>query len=328
MARQKGILPLSGKLGDKIYYFRRDKNGKVNYFVRQAPDEVKQTVATKRAASDFGTASRCAKVMRHALKEYTQSYDSGALINSLNKVMGAVVRADNSHQPGNRRILAQHMHLLEGFSFNHATNIERLLGAMPVIAREDNCVTVSLPEIIFSRRRAFNGITHLSIRAIALSVDFTRHRCQQMASEAVIIPRDERRGLSFTLNTGSGDITCILLQVQAYYEVNGALHLSRNSECTALDIVSVALPVRPVKKKKREKKLYNNLSAFWSIPVVQIVPQRRRGHLAIADLPPGLRTPRIAVPGVETPRIAAPGVETPRIAVPGVETPRYKQGDS
>ena len=276
MARQKGILPLSGKLGDKIYYFRKDKHGKVHYFVRQAPAEVKQTAATKRTASDFGTASRCAKVMRHALKAYTQLYDNGTLINSLNKAMGEVVRADDSHTPGQRQVLAQHMRLLEGFCFNHETNIERLVNATPVITREENRVTVSLPEIVFSKRKALNGITHLGIKAIALSVDFAGHTCQQTASEAVIIRRDEKRGLAFTLNASSGDITCILLQVQAYYEVNGELCLSRSNMASALDVISVQAPVVPVKKEPRGKKIRNKIPAFWVTPVVQVVPGRRR----------------------------------------------------
>ncbi|SDF67837.1 hypothetical protein [Chitinophaga filiformis] len=287
MARQKGFLPLSGKLGDKIYYFRKDKRGRINYFVRQAPDEVKQTTATKRTASDFGTASRCAKVMRHALKEYTQLYDSGTLINSLNKVMGEVVRADDNHTPGQRQVLAQHMHLLEGFCFNHETNIERLVNTRPVITRQENRVTVSLPEIVFSKRKAFNGITHLGIRAIALSVDFAGLTCQQTASEAVIIQRDERRGVTFTLNASSGDITCILLQVQAYYEVNGELCLSQSNMASALDVISVQAPVVVVKKERRRKKLRNKMPAFWGTPVVRVVPGRKVRY----GSPPGVENP-------------------------------------
>lgn len=283
MARQTGILPISGKIGDKIYYARKDKRGKTHYFVRNAPDEVKQTAATKSAASDFGTASHCAKLIRYALREYTQHYDSGTLINSLNKAVGEVVRADGSHKAGHRKVVGKNMPLLEGFHFNHETNIERLLNETPVIENGNDQITISLPEISFSRSKAFSGITHLSIKAIALSVNFADQTSTQIASEAVIIKRNEKRQLTFTLNTNNKDITCILLQVQSYYEVNGQLHICQNRAASALDIISVIPPVASAQKKA--KKLKNKLPVFWSVPAIQMLPTRRKTvRPAISDL--------------------------------------------
>ncbi len=274
MGKQTGILPISGKIGDKIYYARKNKHGKTNYFVRNAPDEVRQTAATQSAAVDFGTASHCAKLMRDALREYTLYYDSGTLINSLNKAMGEVVWADIGHRPGHKRIEGKNMHLLEGFNFNNEANIDRLLNATPVIGNSNNQITVSLPEISFSRSKALNSVTHLSIKAIALSVNFANHTSTHIASEAVLIRRNEKRQVTFTLNTCNKDITCILLQVQSYYEVNGELHISQNKSASALDIISVIPPVTSAKKKV--KKLKTKLPGFWCAPAIQILPKRKR----------------------------------------------------
>ncbi|PWV56609.1 hypothetical protein [Chitinophaga sp. S165] len=274
MGKQTGILPISGKIGDKIYYARKDKHGKTHYFVRNAPDEVRQTAATQNAAADFGTASHCAKLMRDALKEYTQHYDNGALINSLNKAMGEVVRADAVHKPGHRQATGKNMHLLQGFRFNHQTAIDRLLNETPFIETSDGQITVSLPEISFSRNKALSGVTHLSIKAIALSVNFATQTTTHIASEAVLIRRNDKRQVTFTLNTNNKEITCILLQVQSYYEVNGQLHLSQNKSASAMDLISVIPPV--ISAKKKVKKLKNKLPVFWSTPAIQIVPKRKK----------------------------------------------------
>ncbi|MGF6848238.1 hypothetical protein QFZ51_003473 [Chitinophaga sp. W3I9] len=49
MAKQTGILPFTGKLGNLIGYRR---NG--SYFVRSMPEEVKQTTATRQSSRNFG----------------------------------------------------------------------------------------------------------------------------------------------------------------------------------------------------------------------------------------------------------------------------------
>jgi hypothetical protein len=281
MARQTGILPISGKIGDKIYYARKDKRGKTHYFVRSAPDEVQQTTATRCAAADFGTASHCAKLMRYALREYTQYYDSGTLINSLNKAMGEVVRADASNRPGHRKAVGKNMYLLQGFRFNHETDICRLLNETPVIEKVDNQIIVSLPEVSFSRSKTFIGVTHLSIKAIALSVNFAHQTSTHIASEAVLIKRNEKRRVTFTLNTNTRNITCILLQVQSFYEVNGQLQMSQNRSASAMDIISIIPPI--IAAKKTVKKLKNKLPIFWCIPAIQTLP--RPGRVLYKTIP-------------------------------------------
>lgn len=61
MARQKSIILLTGKLGDKIGYQRNDK-----YFFRSTPQTVRHSCATRRASKRFGIYSTQAKVIRHA----------------------------------------------------------------------------------------------------------------------------------------------------------------------------------------------------------------------------------------------------------------------
>jgi hypothetical protein len=106
---------ISGKLGNKVYYYRKDSKNRKHYFVRPAPQEVTQTTATKKAATDFGTASKCSCLIRRALKEYITDKTAHY---RLNKVIGDILRADKEHPAGQRQLLAANMHLLNGFQFN------------------------------------------------------------------------------------------------------------------------------------------------------------------------------------------------------------------
>jgi hypothetical protein len=269
MARQDYILRYSGKLGNQIGYRRKKQ-----YFVRQAPAVVRQTTATKRAAKDFGTASKGSRIIRHALKaDLLHCYDS-SLNNRLNKVLGTIVRADTDHQAGQKMLVAANMSPLLGFQFNEGTGIHQLLTDTPVIEKNDqNSISISLPEIIFSNNKSLRGITHFSIRAIALSVNFTQGTTRQQTSEAIVIKRGMKQpSTTLTLNTGGKEITCILLEVQSFYEMNGQLYPSQNKAGYALDIIAILPPVELPKEARREYR--NKAPRLWRLlPYPQRVKQ-------------------------------------------------------
>lgn len=66
MARQNSLIIFTGKLGNLIGYQR---NGR--YFLRSAPEKVKQTPATRRAARRFGMISKKAALIR---KQFTAEW--------------------------------------------------------------------------------------------------------------------------------------------------------------------------------------------------------------------------------------------------------------
>ena len=71
MAKQVSTFRISGRLGNQVYYYRKDKKNRKQYLVRRAPEIVKQTTATKRAATDFGIASKSSALIRKAPVSYT-----------------------------------------------------------------------------------------------------------------------------------------------------------------------------------------------------------------------------------------------------------------
>jgi hypothetical protein len=269
MAKQSCILKYSGKLGDQIGY----RKGK-HYFMRQAPAVVRQTTATKKAAADFGTASKGSRVIRHALQDSLQHCYDPSLNVRLNKVLGEIVRADAHHSAGQRLLTADHMTHLQGFQFNADARLDQFLTDPPVVKIDDNQGTgVTLPDIRLKHTKTLQGVTHLSIRAIALSVNFAKETTRQVASETIIIKRNrEQLPASFTLNINRAHSTLIMLEIQAFYEVNGELYLSQNKHFHALDIIAVLPPIAQVQEVKRVYR--NKAPRLWGIPLQPLTTKR------------------------------------------------------
>src|SRR4051812_182201 len=132
MAKQVSIFRISGRLGNQVYYYRKDKKNRKQYLVRRAPETVKQSTATKRAAADFGIASKSSSLIRNALHEHTQHCYDNTLHYRLNAIMGKILRAD-----GQRMVTAANMQSLTNFQFNKASCIDQLLKVTPIIEKNE-----------------------------------------------------------------------------------------------------------------------------------------------------------------------------------------------
>jgi hypothetical protein len=281
MAKQSSIIRLSGRLGNQVYYYRKDKKNRKQYLIRRAPEAMKQTTATKRAAIDFGIASKSSCLIRNALHEYTQRCYDNTLHYRLNAIMGKILRAD-----GSRMLTAVNMQSLKNFQFNRAASVDQLLKVSPVIEKNDQGnLSISFPGTFSNSSKALKNITHLSIKAIGLSINFTKHTTRQVISEAVIIRRVGMHSpVTLQLNKNSRNITLILLEVQSFYEVNGDLFRSQNKTAHALDLIAVIPPQeQPTEVKKKYR---NKAPRLWTIPPYP-VPVKMIRSVVYNSLPEG-----------------------------------------
>jgi hypothetical protein len=281
MAKQVSIFRISGRLGNQVYYYRKDKKNRKQYLVRRAPDTVKQSNATKRAATDFGIASKSSSLIRNTLHEYTQHCYDNTLHYRLNSIMGKILRAD-----GSRLLTATNMQSLKNFQFNKVASIHQLLKATPVIEKSDqDDLSISFSGTFCNNNHALRNTTHLSIKAIGLSVNFTKYIARQIVSEAVTIKRGETHSpVTLQLNKNSRNITLILLEVQSFYEVNGHLLPSQNKTAYALDVIAV-IPAQD-QPKEVKKEYLNKASRLWTIPPYP-VPVKMIRRVVYNSLPEG-----------------------------------------
>ncbi|PSL27674.1 hypothetical protein [Chitinophaga ginsengisoli] len=293
MARQKGILPFTGPLGDRVGYRR---NGE--YFTRKRPLYVRQTAATKLAAKDFGTASKGAALLRRALYTELHRYYDSDLIPRLNKTLAGIMCSDRYYGVGERRLTVSNMQVFEGFRFNVVSGHEHLLSGTPVIREDERGVHVDLSE---STVYAPKGVTHFTIKAMVVSANFERSAAQVVASETITI----KKGAQLTAATLSINaiqdpcaarkgIRIVLLEVQPCIQVNGELSASANKQGYALDVIAVLPPVEQVEKMRREYK--NKAPMLKIIPVYPGYAIERFDNVLFVkdDVIPRLRTSLLA----------------------------------
>jgi hypothetical protein len=79
MAIQKGIVKLSGKLVDLIFYQRKNKT--VVWSVKKDGTPYQLSEGSKKSGKDFGEASRSAKYIRKAFAPLVSKYADNEIIN-------------------------------------------------------------------------------------------------------------------------------------------------------------------------------------------------------------------------------------------------------
>lgn len=255
MPSQNSLIRFSGRIKDKVYYYRKNKKNRKHYFIRPAPATVTQTTATQRAATDFGTASTASRVIRQALHEYTRLCPDNRHHARLAGEMVKIVRADINHPSGQRTITADNLQSLQHFRFNSAARIQ----TSPVIEKNNTGdVSISFPATFSNVLR---HTTHIAVKAISVSVNFAKGTTHQLESNTVVIQRGKNHvPVTLTMNVSRKHATLIILEIQSFYEVNGQLYLSQDKKGYALDIIAV-LP--PVAAPKERRKYRNKAPHFW-----------------------------------------------------------------
>jgi hypothetical protein len=238
---------------------------------------------------DFGTASKGSRIIRHALQESLQHCYDPSLNIRLNKALGEIVRADVHHAAGQRIITADNMQHLQAFQFNEHARLGQFLTDAPIIEMVDNhSIRISLPEILLRHTKVLRGVTHFSIRAIALSVNFAAETTRQAISDTIIIKRDNAPlPASLTLHLNREHSTFIMLEIQSFYEVNGQLYPAQSKQLHALDVIAVLLPIAQLQEIKRVYR--NKAPRLWGIPLPSPIARRSSVILpmAFSSLPEG-----------------------------------------
>jgi hypothetical protein len=223
MAIQTGIFPFSGKLGQVIGYRR---NG--IHYLRSMPATVRQTTATRKAAREFGVASRKGKLIRRAITPHLNINRDGSLVNRLNKALIS-----------NKNIV--------GFRLNKYTGIEQFFSQPPFIAADG---TLKIPPQVLPVQ---GTATQLEIKIIATRVSFLERKVTNSVTMNVMMeigtPQD---GASFPVNIPGKGTLIVVLQVSAY---TGEM-APGNRRFMAADIVHVAAPAK-TKHIQEPQKLFS-----------------------------------------------------------------------
>jgi hypothetical protein len=249
MARQEGIIPLKGTIGNITFLKTWD-----GYLAKQesgvSGDRIAKDAAfarTRENNNEFGRAGNAGKVLRKALNTLLKDAKNRRVSSRLTKEMMKVIKADATSTRGQRNVVDGEAELLQGFEFNvnailsstvsmqYTTAIDRATGKMEVdIPSFTPANGIIIP----------NGATHYKLVSAGVATDFETGNFEENSSSTAIMPWDENAAAAITLsNTVTANSThplFLLPGVQFFQLVNGINYPLKKGTLNALAIVKVS----------------------------------------------------------------------------------------
>lgn len=249
MAKQKGIIKVKGTIGDMTFYKSQD-----GYIVKE-----KTTLDGKRIATDpafqrtrengneFGRAGKAGKVLRNAVRNQMQNAKDSRVVSRLTTEMLKVIKADATSTRGQRNVIDGETELLEGFEFNINAKLGTTIFApyTVTINRVGGELSVNIPGFLpINLIAAPAGTTHFKIFSAGSEIDFENNLAVTDAHETSVIEWNSTLTPFFDMinivTPNSTHPLFVLVGIQFYQQVNGAMYPLRNGAFNALAIVKVA----------------------------------------------------------------------------------------
>jgi len=207
MAKQKGLLTLSGKMGNVDFYIR---DGKA--YAKQSARHVSQTENTQKSSSDFGTAGESRPLIRKGFRLLDVVSDR-TMDNRLQKRLFAIINTGPKASQGINQITDGDVALLKGFEYNAFTSIQKLVHFSPTVVIDPaGEVVVSIPkmqtkDMFHAPRKA----SHVILQFCCCVFHFDIHNGRMSKPDELIISLDKGSfpGGHFTLHM-EGTLNCVL----------------------------------------------------------------------------------------------------------------------
>lgn len=248
MARQKGIIKLTGKVGDLSFYKSKD-----GYLAREKggveADRIKNDPAferTRENGAEFGSSASSGKLLRDAIRTMMQNASDGRVTSRLTKVMTQIKNLDGSSARGQRTVgvgiaTPEAKALLKGFDFNNKAILGSILFNPYSVDPATGVVTLN-GLVPINELNAPSGATHMTLRSAWAKVDFATGDTdvQESNVENLLIDGTSTDVILTPAATPSGSGTDLyLLMIEFFQEVNGVQYTLKNGAYNALSIIEV-----------------------------------------------------------------------------------------
>lgn len=143
MARQTGLIKISGKIGDEVFF---ERNGEE--FVRKAAKTKRQTENSKKSSAEFSAASSAVAVLRKALKKFSAKIRDSRFDDRLKKKVREIIETGPATLKGKRQITDGNLSLLRSFEVNKQTPVGKLVNFSPLLNIDKaELLTITLPKM-------------------------------------------------------------------------------------------------------------------------------------------------------------------------------------
>jgi hypothetical protein len=157
-----------------------------------------------------------------------------------------VVKTDAINERGMRTIQDGNLGLLKGFEFNTNGKLGSTLFATYSSTYDRATGDVAVDIVAFAptiRIAAPSGTTHFKVVTGAAELDFAGETSAFENDETAVLPYDSAMGAAISLTTtapaNSTNPVIIVLGVEFYQEVNGAMYPLKNGSYNALSVIEV-----------------------------------------------------------------------------------------
>ena len=248
MAKQKGILPIQGTIGNITFFKSAD-----GYLVRE-----KGGVSAKRIASDpafqrtrengyeFGRAGSSGKQIRTAFRHVLQHTSDSKMVSRLTRDLMRIIKTDSTSPRGQRTLTEGDLYLLEGFEFNAQSQLSSTLYApyTATVDRTTDQAAVEIPDFIPASMLAIpEGATHFRISTAMAVIDFEQNQFvndfKQTAYLALDAAGSGTISHAYTLPAGTGLPVFLSLCIEFFQQVNGVFYVLRNGAYNAMALVKI-----------------------------------------------------------------------------------------
>jgi hypothetical protein len=249
MARQEGIIKLTGTIGDITFYKTAD-----GYLARAKSSLDKARVATdsafartREASAEFAAAAKAGKLVREALRPWSHSLADNKLTSRLLKQM-LLVKAHDYRNPRGKRKVSEAIHtpaardILKGFDLNMAAPLALVLRKQPRLNTRTGVCTIK--DFLPAADLAFPaGATHAIIQMAWAKIDFSGNKYQMNSSEEIRLAKEtpvQELRLQASSPPLSAGTDIFLLKICFAQEIEGVSYLLNNRQHTAMALVELA----------------------------------------------------------------------------------------
>ncbi len=248
MARQKGIIKLTGKIGDISFYKSQD-----GYLAREKGGVEASRIATDPAfqrtrenGAEFGRAGKAAKLLRTAFRALLMNTADSRMSSRLTSEMVKVIQADATNPRGLRNVIDGEAELLQGFEFNTNAKLGSTLFAPfdAIIARDRGELTLKVPPFVPANMiHAPAGATHFKIISGGVEINFEEETyvVSTTADQLTLLDNTMTPYIDLlnAVTSGSTSPLFFAVGIEFYQMVNGVEYPLKNGSFNALSLVKV-----------------------------------------------------------------------------------------
>ncbi|WEK20599.1 MAG: hypothetical protein P0Y49_05535 [Candidatus Pedobacter colombiensis] len=218
---------LTGMIGKLVT--RKVKNKQI---VQRAPVSVKQTKATKKAASIFGQGSILAGTIRRNFEAFINSNYHGDMVNRLNTPIRAVIRQCYNPETDKFNFAEDSFSRLAGFEFNIKSLLSNNLWVTPEMSLNGNILKISIPEAKIPKQLKFPSranLCELTVVVTLISLQQAKFKHPLFQSIEISKTQDTLAAQEFTFEVPDGCL-CVAGLNLGYFSLHNSIKTILNNK--------------------------------------------------------------------------------------------------